>query len=552
MQNPAILALAVALWPAMAAADRALILANERYANAAAITSADEVLSAAAPLRRAGFSVVQGADLTTTEMRRRLSGFLGAEVGPERLVIALAGHFAHAGAETWFLGTEVDAPDLATVGGAGIALSMVLEIAGAAPGGAVVLLGSQERRLALGAGLSAGIRVPDAVPQGVTLIAGDASAVAGIAGGDLLVPGVPLAEALAGRRDLSVSGFVSALVPFLPGKDGAEPAEAPAGTAATERRIEQGFWDATAALDTAEAYQRYLDRYPRGLHAADAHAALGAIRDQPGRAARLAEQALALDRDERRAVQRALSLLGFDPRGIDGVFGQGTRAALVAWQGRNGIAPSGYLNRASLAQLRAQAEQRAGEMEAEAAARRQERERADRAFWAGTGAAGDEAGLRAYLRRFPDGVYADLAEARLAEFDRARAGAAAERDRATWQEAEADGRLGAYQAYLRAFPEGAFADVARDRIAALTRDPGDEAAARGEAALNLPVFTLQLIESRLDGMGLEPGPVDGTLDARSRRALRRYQDARGMRATGYLDQATVVRLLADSLPGLGR
>ncbi|MBC7155937.1 MAG: peptidoglycan-binding protein [Rhodobacteraceae bacterium] len=548
MRVPGLVALSVALWPAMAAADRALILANERYDAAAAISAADEALSATGPLRQAGFSVVQGADLTTAEMRRRLSGFLTADAGPERLVIVLTGHFAHGGAETWFLGTEVDAPDLATVGGAGIALSTVLEIAGAAPGGAAVLLGSEERRIALGAGLAAGIRVPDTVPQGVTLIAGDASAVAGVVAGDLMTPGRPLAEALAGRRNLSVSGFVSGLVPFLPG--GASPA--PADTGATERRTEQGFWEATAALDTAAAYQRYLERYPRGLHAAEARAALEAIRGEPERAARLAEEALALSRDDRREVQRALSLLEFDPRGIDGVFGPGTRAAVTAWQRRNGFEPTGFLNRDSLAQLRAQAERRAAELEAEAAARREEQERADRAFWAETGAAGDEAGLRAYLRRFPDGVYADLAEARLAEFEQARAETAAERDRAAWADAEADGRPAAYQAYLRGFPEGAFADAARDRIDALTRDPAEEAAARAEAALNLPVFTLQLIESRLQSMGLDPGPTDGVLDNRSRRALRRYQDARGMTVTGYLDQPTVVRLLADSLPGIGR
>ncbi len=54
-----------------------------------------------------------------------------------------------------------------------------------------------------------------------------------------------------------------------------------------------------------------------------------------GDAAARAEQdeaALRLTRDQRRQVQRDLSLMGYDTRGIDGVFGRGTRAAIAGWQ----------------------------------------------------------------------------------------------------------------------------------------------------------------------------------------------------------------------------
>ena len=37
-----------------------------------------------------------------------------------------------------------------------------------------------------------------------------------------------------------------------------------------------------------------------------------------------------LDRDGRRDVQRWLQALGHDPRGIDGMFGPGSRAAIAA------------------------------------------------------------------------------------------------------------------------------------------------------------------------------------------------------------------------------
>ena len=59
--------------------------------------------------------------------------------------------------------------------------------------------------------------------------------------------------------------------------------------------------------------------------------------------------------------------------------------------------------------------------------------------------------------------------------------------------------------------------------------------------------TVAIDLDRLEALGLKPGAVDGQFDDRTRRAIRRYQDARQLQVTGYLDQATVVRLLADSL-----
>ena len=57
---------------------------------------------------------------------------------------------------------------------------------------------------------------------------------------------------------------------------------------------------------------------------------------------------------ERTEVQSRLSALGYDPKGIDGRFGPGTRRAISAWQGDNGLAATGYLNADQLARLRDQ------------------------------------------------------------------------------------------------------------------------------------------------------------------------------------------------------
>ena len=50
-----------------------------------------------------------------------------------------------------------------------------------------------------------------------------------------------------------------------------------------------------------------------------------------------------LSRDQRIGAQRALTALGYDTQGIDGVVGANTRAALRRWQIASGRLADGYL-----------------------------------------------------------------------------------------------------------------------------------------------------------------------------------------------------------------
>lgn len=68
------------------------------------------------------------------------------------------------------------------------------------------------------------------------------------------------------------------------------------------------------------------------------------------------EQLLRLDRDDRRAVQSALTLLGYDTYGVDGVFGGNTRRALRNYQQARGQSVTGYLTGETLAALAAAVE----------------------------------------------------------------------------------------------------------------------------------------------------------------------------------------------------
>ena len=67
-----------------------------------------------------------------------------------------------------------------------------------------------------------------------------------------------------------------------------------------------------------------------------------------------------------------------------------------------------------------------------------------------------------------------------------------------------------------------------------------------EAALSLDRPTRRLIQERLRNEGFDPGTADGLFRPRTRAAIRRWQEARELPATGYLDRAA-----ADLLRGAG-
>ena len=276
-----------------------------------------------------------------------------------------------------------------------------------------------------------------------------------------------------------------------------------------------------------------------------------AVLNDPAARARAGEDALSLSRDQRRQIQRDLSILDIDPKGIDGLFGPGSRGAIARWQRQNGHEATGFVTAEQIAQLAAQSERRAAELEAEAAARKAEQDRQDRLYWDQTGAAGDEPGLRAYLKRYPDGLFAELAQERLKVFDDARRQQAEANDRADWDKAAAADSAAAYKDYIARHPDGAFVEEARQKLADAAAGQADQSARdeaeRIENGLGLNGVTRSIIEQRLAALGLKPGPADGVFDDDTRRAIRRYQRARGLPVTGYLTQQTVARILVDSL-----
>ena len=122
------------------------------------------------------------------------------------------------------------------------------------------------------------------------------------------------------------------------------------------------------------------------------------------------EEELGLDRAARRQIQQGLQAGGFDPGGADGLFGPRTRSAIRGWQASRGGRATGYLDAAAVAALRSAA----GSRPAVAAAGPAGTSAQEDLFWQSIMNSTNPAEFEAYLRRFPNGVFSELAESRLA------------------------------------------------------------------------------------------------------------------------------------------
>ncbi|MDF3855278.1 putative peptidoglycan binding protein [Paracoccus pantotrophus] len=491
--------------PALAE-NRGVVIANARYQNAPDLADADAGAAAAA-MRAAGFRTVTGADLVVRDVRQAVADLLRPDDSPGARIVLLNGRFLHGGNDSWYMGTDADKPDLVGAGAQGVPLSMVLDLMKEARPGAVLLLGSDEAEMEHATGLENGIG-PLTPPEGVTVISGPPAATSAAAAA-LLEPGTSVGTVVgADDRLVMAEGGDAQLVLVAAGPQ----ADAPAGPLEADRDL----WAQAAAEDTAAAYRGYLDRYPGGLYSAAAKArldALGAaqadrdlwaeaaaantvaayqdylarypqgefaqaaqnrlaeLRPAPAPApapapeiqqprqvtpprqvsqAELTENRLNLSRGDRVAIQRRLNTLGYSTGGADGIFGSRSRSAIRGWQQRNGYAVTGYLTGPQVDAMRAQANAAAPS-----------RDQQDRAYWQQTGAKGGVRNLRAYLDRYPDGIYAQTARQRLAQADRDNP--RRDREDQAWQRARQVDTVQSYTQYLQNFPRGEHAEQARQR-----------------------------------------------------------------------------------------
>ena len=537
---------ALLLAPAVWAEDLAVIVANEFYDNQPRVADTRRIVELERNFRAAGFEV-----LRINNSKAFLSDDETAQVWTrmnraEHLAIILSGHFTTANEESVLLHTDSRTANPFTMGQSGLSVNAFLNLAWRNAGQSVVAIASSEDNLTLGPGMNAGYSVRN-IPQGVTLLVAKPAALSRFISTYLLRPGTSIAQALRQAGDeVKGYGYLPPSLPFYSGTGTPLP-QTPDNGDFDERRL----WQQVSAQNTVAAYQLYLNRYPNGQFAQSARAQIDELQLTPQDRARLVEEALNLDRNQRRAIQRNLTLIGFDTAGVDGILGRRSRQAIAGWQKSIGLLPTSFLNANQIAQIETAGAARAEQLRREAERRRAEQERQDRNYWGQTGVNGSEAGLRQYLQRYPEGLFSAEAINRLKQIEREQRRLAQAEERRAWDQAVMTGTLDSYVAYLNAYPNGRFVDEAKARAQSLQNPetPQDliDAAEQEENRLNLDGFSRRLIEGQLRALNYDPGPADGKFTKETRRALRKYQRANSMTVTGYVTKQTIVQLLASGL-----
>ena len=71
-----------------------------------------------------------------------------------------------------------------------------------------------------------------------------------------------------------------------------------------------------------------------------------------------------------------------------------------------------------------------------------------------------------------------------------------------------------------------------------------------QAALGAYDGQVEAVQARLTELGYDPGPVDGLIGRRTRKALRAFQDEEGLDASGRVDEPTLIALRLREAPPL--
>jgi peptidoglycan hydrolase-like protein with peptidoglycan-binding domain len=489
------LALGVSAAPA---ADLALVIGNQDYSRAPdALSARADARAVAEALTAGGYEVIQGTDVSRAVMRRLLADFAGRVAQAERVVVFYSGHALRSGGLSYLAPVDQGNGSLVEVMLDGVPLDLVLRLAGEASGRAVVFVD--------GAQLD-GFTPRSFAEPGLAHIEPP--------GGVLVVSAAAPGRAIP-RRSTAMSDFGRFVVSeFLaPG----------ASIGQGVRGLGAPGWvggDTDSALVLVPAGRRPL-------------AGTGTGTGTGGLTPTQAEARLGLTSAERREIQESLTLLGHDTRGVDGVFGAGTRAAIRGWQRANGQPETGFLTGEQVALIRQQARQGAtppavvplvvvtpapGATPAEvetrlglsAAERSEVQENLTRL---------------GYDTRGTDGIFGYGTRTAIRNWQRANG-----LEDTGYLSADQIALLDQQAAGLAGAPSG--------------RPPADPAAA--EAALNLTRTDRLSVEQRLAFLGFPPGPQDGFFDADTRWAIEGYQRSRGHAPTGYLDQPTVAGIVQET------
>ncbi len=144
-------------------------------------------------------------------------------------------------------------------------------------------------------------------------------------------------------------------------------------------------------------------------------------------------------------------------------------------------------------------------------------------FWQSASAGEDAGQLQAYLNKYPNGQFVDLAKAKIASLERSTAAAGSNRtvqtpaakldphamELAFWNSVSASNDIAQLTAYIDQYPSGQFVRAAKAKIAALTRPGAPTAVASSSALASSSGRTVALAPTgnNLSGSSLTAPPI---------------------------------------------
>ncbi|MEM6478834.1 MAG: peptidoglycan-binding domain-containing protein, partial [Pseudomonadota bacterium] len=306
--------------------------------------------NAQAAVESAGFTVFATTSPRPGEIADMLAVAVERAGAGDRMVVYLGGATALAGTRSYHLGQARRGLNAFTVARMGTDIGIILDQMAEHPGRALLLLRTDRAPIVVGPDQRGIGRLLADVPAGVAAVEGSSSALLGNLMRLFDHPGASVSESFAGQR---ISGYAPEGLAFL------DPADRPMAAGPAPGPSEEDiFFDLARTMGTSAAYRAYIDRYPAGKHVAEANRLIRVLRESPERRAQALEDGLGLSREARRDIQRDLNALGFDTRGIDGIFGKGSRTAIQGWQESRGLEKTGFLSGNQIVTLSSQAEAR--------------------------------------------------------------------------------------------------------------------------------------------------------------------------------------------------
>ena len=122
-------------------------------------------------------------------------------------------------------------------------------------------------------------------------------------------------------------------------------------------------------------------------------------------------------------------------------------------------------------------------------------------------------------------------------------------EREFWQSIKDSRNPADFRAYLARYRDGVFAELARNRLGELERTAGEDSPAvastdEEDRALDLTLEEGTLVQHALGSLGFDPGLVDGHVGPKTREALKAWQKKKGYPVTGRLSGEQLKVLLA--------